>query len=341
MEPEKAPKKIRFYFWLVLGVLSTVIPEVIAGSDIYPFFKITDYLIVIPLYTLHTLVLWYIIWNWGKPRIYNLFPAGALFGLYEAYMTKVIWNPSWSELPIKVFGIAIIETLILVLFWHSFLTFIVPLFIAESITSSREIAQGLPGWMSIWLDRLKDGKRYLILPLMAGLFQSINTPTLRDSFLSGTTTTLITLSFVYVWTKIRSSYSLRSLLPSSREFRFLFSILLIMYGLMGVFWRPEALPELSSQASVWMLYIFFGTLLFLGIKKSRDDKSENSFEINISNQNMLVFGIVFVLGSVIGKASGLSFIAVYLIWFGGIVFGFYVLIRTVGMLYAPIINQDS
>ncbi len=87
---ELAPKKIRYTFWLLLGVLSTVIPEVIAGSDIYPFFKITDYLIVIPLYTLHSLVLWYVIWNWGKPRLYNLFPAGAIFGLYEAYMTKVI-----------------------------------------------------------------------------------------------------------------------------------------------------------------------------------------------------------------------------------------------------------
>jgi hypothetical protein len=54
---------------------------VISGSDIYPFFKIIDYLIVIPLYTLHSLVLWYVIWNWGKPRLYNLFPAGAIFGL--------------------------------------------------------------------------------------------------------------------------------------------------------------------------------------------------------------------------------------------------------------------
>jgi hypothetical protein len=333
MEYGKAPNRVRYIFWLVLGVLSTVIPEVIAGSDIYPFFKITDYLIVIPLYTLHSLVLWYIIWNWGKPRLYNLFPAGAIFGLYEAYMTKVIWDPTWNAIPLKVFGIALVETLILVLFWHSFLAFIVPLFVAESLTSSREIVQGLPVWLSNWLVKLKVRRIYLLLPFIAGFFQSINTPTLQDSLMSGLTSTVITFSLVYVWKKTDGSeYPLRSLLPNWREFKFLLSLLLIMYGLMGVFWRPEALPEIRQQVTVWVLYFFFGALLYVGVKKSREDMSLNTVEIILSERNMLFFGVVFTFGSVFGKLTGLSIIAVYIVWFGGILFGLYVLFKTIWSL---------
>ncbi|MFC1802764.1 hypothetical protein ACFL0D_02230 [Thermoproteota archaeon] len=329
MEYGQAPRRIRYLFWLVLGALSTVIPEVIAGSDLYPFFKITDYLIVIPLYTLHSLVLWYIIWNWGKPRLYNLFPAGAIFGLYEAYMTKVIWDPTWSALPLKVFGIALVETLILVLFWHSFLAFIVPLFVAESLTSSREIIQGLPVWFSDWLVKLKVGRKYLLLPFIAGFFQSINTPTLQDSIMSGLTSTVITITLVSVWKKTSGSeFTLRSLLPNQREFKFLLSLLLIMYGFMGVFWRPEALPGIVQQVTVWVLYLFFGTLLYIGIKKSREDISLNPVEIILSDRNMLFFGVVFTLGSIFGKASRLSIIAVIFVWFGGIIFGLYVLVKT-------------
>lgn len=334
MEETLAPNRVRYSFWLVLGVLSTVIPEVIAGSDIYPFFKITDYLIVIPLYTLHSLVLWYIVWSYGTPRLYNLFPAGAIFGLYEAYMTKVIWNPNWSAAPLKVGGIALVETLILVLFWHSFLAFIVPLFVAESFTSSREITQGLPVWFSCWLEKFRHGRRYLVLPFIAGCFQGINTPTLQDSLFSGLTTTIITMGIMVVWRRNANAvYSLRSLLPTKGEFKVLLTMLLVFYVLMGVFWTPELLPGLGPQVTVWVLYLFFGGLLCVGIRKSREDSSVNPVEINLSDRNMVLFGVIFTLGSVIGKATGFSIFVVYFVWFGGIIFGLFVLLNTVKTLF--------
>jgi hypothetical protein len=334
MEHFKAPKRVKYFFWLVLGVLSTVVPEVIAGSDLYPFFKITDYFIVIPLYTLHSLVLSYIIWNWGNPRIYNLFPAGAIFGLYEAYMTKVIWNPSWSEFPLKIFGIAIFETLILVIFWHAFLAFIVPLLIAESMTSSREIVNGFPNWISKWFKTLRKWNKYLILPLIAGLFQSINTPTIKDSILSGLTSTFITIAIILLWRKTSGpSYSFRTLMPTSNEFRILLSSLLIMYILMGIFWRPEALPGVFPQITVWILYLLFGTLLYTGLMKSRNDNSKSQLDFDISTRNLFTFGVLFVIGSIFGKATGLSFIAVYSVWLGGIIFGLYFLFRILYMIF--------
>jgi len=332
MGDDGAPRRARYLFWVILGALSTAIPEVIAGSDLYPFFKVTDYLLVIPLYTLHSLVLWYVVWRGGRPRLYSLFPAGALFGLYETYMTKVIWDPTWAAAPFRVFGVAVVETLVLVMFWHSFLAFIVPLFIAEtSLTCSREIAGGLPAWASGRLARLQERCLFLVFPFVGGLFQSVNVHSLRDAVFSGLTSTVVIVGLVYVWRRLYGRrHSLRGLLPTRNEFRVLLALLLLLYGLMGVFWRPEALPGLGPQLAVWALYLFFGGLLYLGLRKSRVDESGSPVtEPNTSLGRMMLFGAVFSLGSLLGEATGLSFVAVYVVWILGIVFGFIVLVYTV------------
>jgi len=331
-----APRRARYLFWVILGALSTAIPEVIAGSDLYPFFKVTDYLLVIPLYTLHSLVLWYVVWRGGRPRLYNLFPAGALFGLYEAYMTKVIWSPTWAAEPFRVFGVAVVETLVLVLFWHSFLAFIVPLFVAEtSMTCSREIVGGLPAWLGGRLARLRDGYLFLVFPFIGGLFQSVNTHSMRDAVFSGLTSTAVIVGLVYVWRRrVGCGYPLRSLLPTRNEFRVLLALLLLLYGLMGVFWRPDALPGLGPQLAVWALYLLFGGLLYLGLRRSRVDESGGPVAgLDFSLGGMLLFGAVFSLGSLLGEATGLSFVAVYGVWITGIVFGFYVLVYTVRSVF--------
>lgn len=331
-----APRRIRYHFWVVLGVLSTVIPEVIAGSDLYPFFQITDYLLLIPLYSLHCIILWYTVWRNGKPRLYNLFPAGAIFGLYEAYLTKVIWNPTWAAAPLKVGGIAVVETLVLVLFWHSFLAFIVPLLVAESLTGSEEVVDGIPEWLGNRLSWFNNGKRWYLIPLFAGLFQSINTPSLQDSLLSGLTCTIITYGIIQSWRRTDGpTYSMRQLLPTRREFNTLFGVTILLYALMGVFWRPEALPGISGQASVWALYLFFGVLLYLGLRKSNNDQSTTSHKISFQDQNMLVFGAIFTAGSVLGKITGLNLPVVYLVWFGGILFGLVVLFDTMKKVLKP------
>lgn len=325
----EAPRRTRYFFWVLLGVLSTVLPEVMAGSDLYPFFDLFDYLLMIPLYSLHCLVLWYIIWANGRPRLYNLFPAGAIFGLYEAYLTKVIWNPYWTDTPLKIGGIAVVETLVLVLFWHSILAFIVPLLVTESLTSSNEIFAGLPEWITNQFIRFR-GRRWLTIPIMFGIFQSINTPTLRDSILSGATCTVITYLLIQAWKRTNGpNYTMKQLLPSPREFRVLLGLLAVMYVLMGVFWRPESLPDLSGHVTVIILYLFFAGLLYRGIQRSQEDQHVNLSNISISNGSMVLFGLFFTLGSVLGKVSGIAISVVYLVWYGGILFGVVLLVDTV------------
>ncbi len=182
------------------------------------------------------------------------------------------------------------------------------------------------------LGRLRYGCLFLVFPFVGGLFQSVNTHSMGDAVFSGVTSTAVIVGLVYVWRRrIGCRYPLLSLLPTRNEFRVLLALLLLLYGLMGVFWRPEALPGLGPQLAVWALYLLFGGLLYLGLRKSRVDESGGPVAgLDFSLRGMLLFGAVFSLGSLLGEATGLSFVAVYGVWITGIVFGFYVFVYTVG-----------
>lgn len=80
----------RLLFCIILGCLSCFFAEVVSGSYPYPFTTPWGLLSVFPLYTLHTLVLASLVYRRGRPRFSTLYQAGCVFGMYEAYVTKVL-----------------------------------------------------------------------------------------------------------------------------------------------------------------------------------------------------------------------------------------------------------
>ena len=267
-------KKLKIFLWIILGALSVFFAEVVSGSDMFPFFHIWGLLIIFPLYTLHILVLSYIVFNYGKPRLYTLFIAGAIFGMYEAYITKVLWNPPWGDPLFSLAGIAVIEAIVLVLFWHPFMAFIIPLFVGESIlTNSRGIINGLPNRIRLLFNTKK--KSYILLVLLAilfGIFQSLNSPSPIHSLLSGLSTTAVLILLTYIWrnkTKGKE-YDIHILLPDKKEFSVLLAVLIVMYVVMGIFMRPEALPGLVPQLSIWLIYAGLFILLFFHLRNFRE-----------------------------------------------------------------------
>ena len=89
---QAAPSRRRkVAFWLIAGMLSVVCVEVPAGSTMFPFFTVWGLLVVWPLYLLHSVFLAGVVFRWGKPGFWPLYAAGMLYGMYEAYITKVVW----------------------------------------------------------------------------------------------------------------------------------------------------------------------------------------------------------------------------------------------------------
>ncbi|MCW4051176.1 MAG: hypothetical protein NWE89_15745 [Candidatus Bathyarchaeota archaeon] len=316
--------------------MSTFFAEVVSGSDIFPFYNIVSYLLVIPLYTLHTLVLWTYVARRGKLWLYALFPAGCIFGLYEAYITKVLWNPTWeSSLP-RPFGIAVIETFVLVPYWHTFMSFIIPLLVAEStLTSSNEIYSLLPEWSRRIVDKATHTPMLYILPFLGGIFQSNGAATLNEAIASGLTTSLYLAALIYLWRRrVGRVYSMRSLLPDERQFRTLIGVLGAFYIVTGFILRPEELPGIGPQAAIWVLYVFFAALLVKGTEKSNTvQPSTYTLKLEPSILKIILLGALMSIGSALSKATGLGGVLMILVWFGGVVIGGVMIIQTVKKLF--------
>ena len=139
--------RTKLFFWLILGTFSVFLAEVAGGSAPFPFFDAWGLYAVLPLYTLHIVFLSFAVVRPRRRVVFTaLFSAGAVFGLYEAYITKVIWDPTWGERGLAVGGVFLAQTAMLVLYWHPFMAFLVPLVAGELLlTSSSDVLDALPG----------------------------------------------------------------------------------------------------------------------------------------------------------------------------------------------------
>lgn len=271
-----------------MASLSVFFAEVTVASYLYPYFTPWGIISLLPLYGLHTLVLAGIVYRFGKPRFGILYLAGILFGLYEAYITKVVWKPEWGSF-LKIGGVGIFEVLVVVLFWHPFMSFIIPVGVAELLTSGRRI---LPGIVL--------RHPYLTAALL-GIVESSNAPTPLHSFLSTFSSSAFLILLVHIWLKRFNgrNHDMLELLPSSRELNPLFVALLAYYIIFGSLLRREALPDLSAQAPVWLLYAATFFLLYRALKKSQEHGEVEITECKPELRRLSRLAGVFVISAAI------------------------------------------
>ncbi len=335
---QQPSRSTKLFSWLILGSLSVFFAEVVSGSDMFPYFNSWGIVAIMPLYTLHILVLAYVVFNIGKPRFYTLFLAGTIFGMYEAYITKVLWSPSWGEPLFLLGGVAVVESVVLVLFWHPFWAFIIPLFVGENLLSnSNEIVNGLPDRAK----RMLNAKRsYLFVPLfafLAGMLQSGNSPSPGLSLLSGFSTLGFLIVLIIVWRKVTKGreYSLRQLLPSHKEFKVILSLLILLYVTMSLVIRLDILPGLLPQLTIWLMYAAMFLLLYQHIKKSRESPLPETIQLHrpVKLTKLVILSLIFTFASVFFTAAGASLVVMILMWFGGGAFGIFLLVKSIRDLF--------
>ncbi len=317
------PRKHQWLFWIILAAFSTFFAEVFSGSDMFPFFHGWGLLVVVPLYGLHIILLANLVYRADKPRFPSLVFAGMLFGLYEAYLTKVLWAPPWGD-PVIIAGFAPIETLVLVFWWHAWFSFIIPLLIAEKLlTGSTDLALSFPGKIGKFLNSWGGLAAVIIF---GGLFQSINSPSVGQSLLSGLSTSAVLVGVVFLWKQITKdqSYNMEDLLPNQKQFKWLLIPTGIMYLVMGILVRPDWYPGFIGHLMIWILY---GVSFYL-LSRSRNipepvpEPGGTNLEI-WENKRWLLLAAVFPLAATGGEllfGPIANFLAL-IFWFGGIIFG--------------------
>lgn len=247
----------KFFFWIIAGMLSVYGAEVFSGSFLFPFFQPWGWLVLLPLYGLHLTVLASIVIRWGRPRLGTLYLAGMLFGLYEAYITKVLWSSPWGDLP-QILHTGIIETGVLVFWWHPLMSYIFPLAIADRLLTKVPTIR-IPRWLIII------GILGIFLELVM-VSRAIAPVTLISSWvLDGSV-----LAFVIsIW---RFSGAQRGVLsdmvPSRRVFTILVSTLGALYIILGSLLSPDQFPPLSGQVGVLLLYIIIGARFICSLRRN-------------------------------------------------------------------------
>ena len=167
----------KLLFWFVVGTISVFFAEVISCSEPFGLIKPWSMVLLVLLYGIHTLLLASLVFR-GRVSFGSLFAAGCIFGLYEAYITKVLFHPHWGASPLRYFGVDFLWTIILVLWWHVFFALIIPLFVSERLlTRSRSILDALPRPIKRLL-RTRTGFLVLVFSftIWAALFMGGNMP---------------------------------------------------------------------------------------------------------------------------------------------------------------------
>lgn len=268
----------RVLFWVLLGSISVILTEVVTFSSPFPFLTLWGVLVVFPLYTLHVLLLGWLIFRRKRLNLHILFLAGALLGMYEAYVTKVLWKPTWGDATLTFGGVYVVQTAILVLFYHPLMAFVLPLVIAESLfATSRETLLCLPVRVQRWLR----GRTTLVASLFAaycGLFHSLNASSTHVALASSLSSGAVFWALVCWWrrTSRDRAYTLRHLLPTNRQAAWLGGLLFFGYLWQGVLLRPEAMPRtLVPHLTVWTMYWILGGLLYLQLRRAPDLSSDD------------------------------------------------------------------
>jgi hypothetical protein len=203
-----------------------------------------------------------------------------LFGLYESWVTKVVWagyigqTPGWGT----VLGFAVAEVPVIVFFWHPVMSFIVPVLIfqivAASTSGGRDAAQVV---LPSHIRYLKRSKRSSILfgIVFVGGAAFLTANSFLNVLAAGLTAVVSLLMIVLVTELTKRRYrgrmSIHSLKLGGRGFAVTTLYVLLLYIVTFPFLRPEAIPGSTTILLTLCLYAFVAMLIL--IDPARDEIS--------------------------------------------------------------------
>jgi hypothetical protein len=310
VEPVAPTKRQKYMFWLILAFLSAFFAEVISGSFPYPFINPLGLVMVVPLYGLHILVLAHVVFKIGRPRFSTLFLAGCIFGMYEAYVTKVLWNPPWESLAeptTRLGGVAFVELGVISFFWHPFMAFIVPLAVALALTSTPGMMEAMPATLSRWFHH-KERTVLVALAIWGGLVIGSQVAPHTAVLANVSALVVMFLLVTYFMKETGGRYTMEQLLPDQREAMRLFGVLLVYFAVTGALMRPEALPGAVPQAIVLAIYAILILLLWRSIRVGRAQGPVDPWRPSLDMGSSLNLFIVYTVSAVGTSVLALLFI---------------------------------
>jgi hypothetical protein len=295
------PWWLRWSGWLVIAVLSTFFAQITCASEPFAFFQSAKWSLMVIFYGLHILILSSMFFNQRNQSFASLYILGVFFGMYEAYATKVLWNPDHQPL-LKIAGISVIELGLLAFFWHAFMAFICPLMVTEvQVSTSSNVWNVMPKF-------LRREKLHISLALLFGIMCGLlhgasmrfsGEYTIADTITSslGSCTAVYVVLVLWWLIKRRHRIETLTLLPDVIERRLMLIILGLVYAFFYFTFRPKAVPGMIGHISIIVLYMFLFCLRRKAIQKGIYPKGAPPDEYPHKYVLWPLFSVAFILAS--------------------------------------------
>ncbi len=262
---------VKILFALILGGTSSVCAELPLMHAPYLLFPTGGLLVIPPIYLLHSLFFATLLYHYSSGTYSGLYFSGALIGLYEAFITKVLWLPAGDPVPFRLFGVHWVETVFLVFFWHPFFAFIIPLVVVEATCTRSRFFRPDTSDLPV---NLNPHVVSMVVLFVLALIQGAVSPDAKTNLLANAIHLSVLSGLVLVWRMAElHKVDIGDVLPSRKLLPWVGGALLVLYVTHGVTFRTEAYP------SRWLPYLpVFGlyVVVLCGLVMSLSTPSEGN-----------------------------------------------------------------
>jgi len=249
--------------YVLLGTLSMLFAEVFSGASTTWFISPWGLLLTFPLYLGHVLFFWWLAHRTKRCTLVHLYLFGMLFALYESWVTKVLWAGYFYQPGVGMgsfLGVGSGEYVMLVLFWHPVMSFILPILVYELLTG-----KALTSHHSLLTK--KHWKSWLLLFFVLLLAPFIATGNAYEH-LSANASLLGSFAILYLLHRFTKEKEVESVLLSKTWFIGVSAYIALLYILTFIFLLPERIPTTAMPfITILASYAFFILLLLKAPQK--------------------------------------------------------------------------
>jgi hypothetical protein len=259
----------KWVLFLLIGCLSMLYAELFSGASKIWFADPWSLLVTFPLYMVHVLFFFNLALYTHRTSPVHLYLWGILFGMYESWITQVLWVGYSVEGPMvgAFLGIGIGEFLALVFFWHPILSFVLPILVFELLTLSKSSelpsTRVLPSHVPFLVKR-KSNQRYLLFLYVVGsVFMAVN---YQGNLFVAVAALGGTYGLIYIMYRkaSRDHFSVYSLRIGNRGMGIIVVYMVALYVVMfvGYGYYGGRIPGLLPVVTTIGLYGIFGWIIF-------------------------------------------------------------------------------
>lgn len=255
---------------LLIGTLSMFYAEILSGASHLWFLDPWGLLITMPLYLSHTILLLNLAMKTRRTSLKQLYYWGMLFGLYEAWITKVLWagyieagKPMFG----KFLGIAWAEFLTLVLFWHPIMSFIIPILTYEILSKSY-----LPNHRKYLAKTRRKTLLIMSILTIGASFQSTNSKNNLEIALGSI---IGSIAIIFILDLLSRRKSIKSIKLGRKGMIITITYLTILYTATFILILPERIPK---DPMAWTTIISWYIVTAILIKKSKPIRENEANE---------------------------------------------------------------